>query len=159
MNQTVKVEILKNGAYLNARMDAFQAQAGDVVNILSGNYYERVLEMGAVKPYSPPSPSAAVANVDQSVLHEQEAPPTLPVTDVAALASVPAIDEADAVGSLMNVNGIGQKTAVKLVAAGIGSLRVFVDTDAVELSEIAGTTVAKVQSWQADARQLLEELL
>lgn len=143
----VTVEVLKAGDYLQENMTAVSAQVGDVIEINGGNYYERILEWGLVTPHAPALPGA----VSEPVAELREQPPA---ASSAPVESIPSPD--DPIGDLMEINGIGQKTAVKLVNGGITSKQAFVAHDAVELSEIAGTTVAKVQSWQAEAARLLE---
>lgn len=144
----ITVEILKDGRYLLENFDAIEAQKGDIVEIRAGGYYMKVLDMGLVRPFTPTPEEGEEA--PEAVLHEEEA----------AKPDAPAPTEAEAdedpIGSLMEINGVGQKTAVKLVNGGIASKRAFVSADAVELSEIAGTTVAKIQGWQAEAARLLE---
>ena len=143
----VKVSVLKAGCYLQENMTAVIAEVGDVIEVKSGNYYERILDWGLVTPYAPALPGAASEPVAE--LREQS-----PAAPHAPVENIPSPD--DPIGDLMEINGIGQKTAVKLVNGGIASKQAFVAHDAVELSEIAGTTVAKIQGWQAEAARLLE---
>lgn len=146
----ITVEILKNGRYLQEDMNAIDAKAGDVVDIKAGGYYMKVLDMGLVRPFTPTP--AEDEEAPGAVLYEDEAAKP----DDSAPAEAEAEADEDPIGSLMEINGVGQKTAVKFVNGGIASKQAFVAADAVELSEIAGTTVAKIQGWQAEAARLLE---
>lgn len=142
----VKVTVLKTGTYLQENMTAVTAFSGNVIDVKGGNYYTTVREAGLVEPYAPALPGAVVETPSAELREQTEAP---------ALLSEVKPDE-DPITSLMEINGIGQKTAVKLVSGGVASKKAFVVGDAVELSEIAGTTVAKIQGWQAEAARLLE---
>lgn len=142
----INVLVLKDGSYLQENLTAVSASAGDEIEIKAGPYSARIIEWGLVRPVG-----AAPEITSKTELHEQAAPAV-----VSEPAAVTAVAEADPVSALMEINGIGQKTAVKFVNGGITSKQAFVTADAVGLSEIAGTTVAKIQTWQAEAARLLE---
>lgn len=142
----INVLVLKDGSYLQENLTAVSASAGDVIEIKAGPYSAKIIEWGLVRPVGD-GPKIT----SKTELHEQAAPAV-----VSEPAAVTAVAEADPVSALMEINGIGQKTAVKFVNGGITSKQAFVTADAVELSEIAGTTVAKIQTWQAEAARLLE---
>lgn len=148
MAKATLVTVLAENDYLQVNLRAVHAKPGDVIEIMGGPYTDRVIELGMVE-YAAPAIAA-----------EAEAPEEKAVEKGAAKAADPGdalIDEdPDPVGSLMEVNGIGQKTAVKLVNGGITSKRALVEADAVDVSEIASVTVAKIQGWQAEAARLLE---
>lgn len=142
----INVLVLKDGSYLQENLTAVSASAGDVIEIKAGPYSAKIIEWGLVRPVGD-GPEIT----GETELHEQASPAVVSET-----AAVTAVAEADPVSALMEINGIGQKTAVKFVNGGITSKQAFVTADAVELSEIAGTTVAKIQTWQAEAARLLE---
>jgi hypothetical protein len=138
----IAVTVLKEGTYLDGDLNGQAAQANDVINVFEGPYANLLVERGWVTLLT----EGEIALPAGEVLHEAKegAPPTPPAPEA----------DADPVGALMEINGIGQKTAVRLVDGGITSIAAFVAADPVELSETAGTTVAKIQGWQAAASKL-----
>lgn len=63
-------------------------------------------------------------------------------------------DEAVILGDdLTAINGIGNKTAVKLVNAGITTYVQLIEADSEDLAEKIGANVSVLRSWQVDARK------
>lgn len=146
---TIKVRVLKPGPYLDDDMKQILADAGDVIEIRAGQYSSRVIELGCVVPDTavPTPPTIVDGGLDAEQVNVSAADTiSPPSTDV---------PDENPVDSLMEIDGIGQKTAQKIVDQGITSKASFVTADPVQLSEAIGTTVAKVQGWQATANTLL----
>ena len=138
----IAVTVLKEGTYLDGNLNGQAAQAGDVIEVFDGPYANVLVDRGWVTT----STEDEAALPAEEVLHEagQEAPPTPPAPEA----------DADPVGALMELNGLGQKTAVKRVGSGITSGVAFVSADPDELATVAGTTAAKIKSWQLAAGKL-----
>ena len=142
----MKVVVVIPGTYLGADLKGVSGGKDDVIDIKAGPYSAKVIAWGCVRPL-PPEETPAVEGEALPEAVQPEAVPAVP----------PEAADADPVGSLMRINGIGQRLAKKIVDSGIASLVAFAAADAVDLSEVAGTTVAKVQGWQTAAKSLLEE--
>lgn len=173
---TVKVLVIRPGKYLGEGMKALpHAEAGAVIDVLAGPYAGNLIKQGYVSGNYAPPPRDEVEEItflgkdgppnpsDRDGKEDNEGegtavPPTLPPAPVfpptPTLPVAPVSDE-EAIAALVDVYGIGEATARKLLEVGIRSLQQLVLLDAVELSEDLNLPVAKIQAWQVDAQSKL----
>lgn len=134
----VKVTTAGDGLkFLGPNRKAFPVSTGQTVEIMSSEYAQSLIESGF----------AEAAVVVTATVTAVLAPPTAddPKPETAIIAE------------LVEVNGIGEATAKKLVGAGIQSVSGLINADATELARALDVTETTVKSWQAAANQLLED--
>jgi predicted flap endonuclease-1-like 5' DNA nuclease len=60
-------------------------------------------------------------------------------------------------GDLTQIPGVGAERAQLLIQAGVNSLHVLIEADALTLEEKTGLTIRQIRGWQEKAQQLVTE--
>ena len=115
--------------FLDTNAKAFKVKAGDTAVVLSGTYAQSLVDSGFAEWLEPDAVSVI----------EPEAGNT-------------AVADADILAALVAVDGIGPKTAEKLLAAGIRSVADLIAADATALAGTLDVTESKVTGWQNAAK-------
>jgi predicted flap endonuclease-1-like 5' DNA nuclease len=131
MNKVIVTEAGDGFKFLDPFAKAFKVKAGETAVVLSQTYAHSLVRDGYAEWAEEPEPPLA----------ETEA----------------AVSDEEATAALVEVDGIGPKTAEKLVAAGIRSLAELVAADPAALATTLDVTESKVAAWQEASAQLQGE--
>lgn len=136
----MQVTVLKSGRYLGPDLKAIQASEGDTITVLNEEAYVRDLERMGLASRTPPTPPAEPETRENDTPAGDSDAPT----------------EAEAVAALVQVKGIGEALAARLVAGGITSVNALVTADVALLAEALGLSTKQIERLQAAGRQLAE---